>query len=79
MLTRGGGAELIDVLDEELAWSSDDDEDFAIEFDDFLTTDDVDDILDYLEEVDELTQLEADQCEIEEEYYEASDLVGMFR
>lgn len=79
MLTRGGGAELIDVLDDEaIAWSSDNDEDFAEEFDDFLTTDDVDEILDYLEEVGELTRLEADQCEVEEEYFEPSDLAGMF-
>ncbi len=79
VLTRGGGAELIDVLDDEaIAWSSDNDEDFAEEFDDFLTTDDVDEILDYLEEVGELTRLEADQCEVEEEYFEPSDLAGMF-
>lgn len=80
LLTRGGGAELIDVLDnEETVWSSDDDEDFSEEFDDFLTAADVDDILDYLEEIGELTTHEADQCDVEEEYYEPSDLVGMFR
>ena len=80
VLTRGGGAELIDVLDKEaVTWSSDDDEEFAEEFEEFLTKDDIPDILDYLEEVGELTKHEADQCDIEEEYFEPSDLVGMLR
>jgi hypothetical protein len=79
MLTRGGGAELLDVDDDEsVVWSSDDDPDFAEEFQDFLTQDDVPDILDYLEEIGELSQHEADQCDVQEEYYSASDLVGVF-
>lgn len=81
VLTRGGGAELLDVDDDEdLVWSSDDDEDFAEEFDSFLTRADISDILDYLEEVGELSRHEADVCDVEEEYYEGpSELTGMFR
>lgn len=80
LLTRGGGAELYDVRDdEEPVWTSDDDEDFAEEFPDFLTQSDVYDVLDFLESVGELTRHEADQCEVEEEYYSPSDLVGMFQ
>lgn len=79
VLTRGGGAELIDVDDdEEIVWSSDDDEDFAEEFDSFLTQDDVHDILDYLESAGELSKHEADQCDVQEEYYSAADMAGMF-
>lgn len=79
VLTRGGGAELIDVDDNgEVVWSSDNDEDFAEEFAGFLNQDDVYDILDYLEQVGELTKHEADQCDVEEEYFEPSDMVGMF-
>lgn len=80
LLTRGGGAQLIDVEDgEEVVWSSDEDEDFAEEFEQFLNQDDVWEILDYLEEVGELTKHEADQCDVQEEYYSPGDLVGMFR
>lgn len=80
VLTRGGRAELYDVRDdEEPVWSSDDDEEFSEEFPDFLTQDDVYDVLDFLESAGELTRHEADQCEVEEEYYSASDLAGMFR
>jgi len=80
VLTRGGGAELIDVLDdEEVVWASDDDPEFQDEFEgEFLGQDDVADILDYLVEVGELSKHEADRCVIEEEYYEASELTGMF-
>ena len=80
VLTRGGGAELIDVDDDEdVVWSSEEDEDFREEFDDFLTQADVFDILDYLEYIGELTRHEADECEVQEEYYEPSQLPGMFR
>ena len=79
VLTRGGGAELIDVRDnEEVVWSSDDDEDFTEEFDTFLAQEDVFDILDYLERVGELSKHEADECDVQEEFYEPSDLAGMF-
>jgi hypothetical protein len=79
LLTRGGGAELYDVETEELEWSSDDDEEFAEEFEDFLAHEDVADILDYLVEIECLTDLEADHCEILEEYYTQADLSGEFR
>jgi hypothetical protein len=80
ILTRGGGAELIDVDDDEaVVWSSADDEDFREEFDGFLNQEDTYDILDYLEQVGELTRHEADQCDVREEYYSPSDLIGMFR
>jgi hypothetical protein len=79
LLTRGGGAELIDVEDhEDVVWSSDDDEDFAEEFEGFLTQSDVFDILEYLELTGELSRHEADECDVQEEYYSPSDLVGMF-
>ena len=80
VLTRGGGAELLDVDDgEEVVWSSEEDEDFREEFDGFLTQADVFDILDYLEATGELTRHEADQCDVQEDSYDPSDLVGMFR
>jgi hypothetical protein len=79
VLTRGGGAELIDVADNEnVVWSSDDDSDFAEEFDAFLTQDDVGDVLDYLEDAGELSRHEADACDVREEYYSAADLTGVF-
>lgn len=79
MLTRGGGAELLDLADnEEIVWSSDDDEDFAQEFDSFLMQDDVFDILDFLERAGELSRQEADECDVQEEYYSPSDMRGMF-
>jgi hypothetical protein len=49
------------------------------EFPDFLEQADVADILDYLEEVGELTARDADRCEIREEFIEAADLAGMMR
>jgi hypothetical protein len=78
-LTRGGGAELTDNETGELVWSSTDDADFMEEFAEFLGADDVADILDYLEEVGELTPREADRCEITEEFIEPADLAGMMR
>jgi hypothetical protein len=79
VLTRGGGAELIDVADDEnMVWSSDGDSDFAEEFDAFLTQDDVGDVLDYLEDTGQLSRHEADACEVREEYYSPSDLTGVF-
>lgn len=75
VLTRGGGAELYGADDDDdLVWSADDDEDFREEFEGFLETEDVADILNYLEEVGELSKHEADQCQIEEEFYEPDDL-----
>lgn len=79
LLTRGGGAELIDLDVDETVWTSQDDEEFMEEFPDFLDQADIADILDYLEEVGELTAREADQCEIQEEYYKPSELAGMLR
>ena len=79
VLTRGGGAELIDTEDDTVVWSSVDDEDFLEEFPDFLHLSDVMDILDYLVEVGELTEREADAAEVSEEFLEASDVAGMWR
>jgi len=81
VLTRGGGAELVDVDDdgEEVVWSSEEDEEFREEFKDFLTQEDVFDILDYLECIGELTRHEADECDVQEDYYELSQFPGMFR
>lgn len=85
VLTVGGGAHLEELEGDgddeqgELVWSSDDDAEFQEEFDHFLTQEDVFDILDYLEEVGELTRHEADQCDVVEEFYDQSDMVGVFR
>lgn len=78
-LTRGGGAELTDHETGETVWTSVDDPDFMEEFPDFLNAADVADILDYLEEVGELSARDADRCDIREEFIEAADLAGMMR
>jgi TusA-related sulfurtransferase len=78
-LTAGGGAELIDLETGETVWVSNDDDDFLEEFPDFLKREDLADILDYLEEVGELTHREADRCDIQEETIDAADLAGMVR
>lgn len=79
MLTKGGGADLVDVLDdEEVVWSSTEDAEFSEEFNNFLTQADVFDILDYLEQTGELSRHEADQCDVVEESYSPAQLAGMF-
>jgi hypothetical protein len=78
-LTRGGGADLTDLEWGETVWASTDDADFMEEFPDFLRQEDLADILDYLEEVGELTARDADRCQIREEFIEAADLAGMMR
>lgn len=78
-LTRGGGAELLDLEEDETVWTSDEDDDFREEFPDFLHYDDVMDILEYLEDIQQLTELEADHCQIEEQFIDAADLAGMVR
>lgn len=78
-LTRGGGAELTDLETDETVWASVDDPDFMEEFPDFLHQSDVADILDYLEEVGEMTAREADRCDVREEFIEAADLAGLMR
>lgn len=79
MLTRGGGAELIEPLDEQVVWESITDEDFKEEFTEFLTRDDVWDILKFLVEVGELTDREADEAEIGEAYITPEELAGFIR
>lgn len=65
-LTAGGGAELVE--DQDVIWTSQDDEDFRDEFpDEMLDEDDVDKILEYLVDEDFLTEAEAATCEVEEE------------
>lgn len=78
MLNRGGGAELIDTDTEETVWASDEDEEFLEEFPHFLEQSDVFDILNYLEEIGEMSRGEADRCEVKEEFYRPSDVAGMF-
>jgi hypothetical protein len=75
-LTAGGDAELIDPFDGETVWRSREDEDFREEFPGFLTPADLFDILDFLEEVGELTAREADQCECVEQFLTPADLTG---
>jgi hypothetical protein len=79
ILTRGGGADLIDRKTGELVWSSREDPDFEAEFPDFLEYDDTADILDYLEDIGELTSEDADQCHIGEEFLTAADFAGLLR
>jgi hypothetical protein len=79
ILTRGGGADLIYRPTGQLLWCSREDPDFQAEFPDFLEYDDVVDILDYLEDIGELTPEEADQSAIGEEFLTPADLAGMLR
>lgn len=75
-LTQGGDAVL--VWRGEPVWSSLEDEDFEAEFgDDFLEYDDVADVLDYLEEIGELTAADADACQIEEEFLSPAEYAGL--
>jgi len=78
-LTRGGGADLIDLDNGELLWRNLEDPDFQGEFPAFLDYQDTADILEYLEEVGELTGKEADDCQIVEEFLTPADLAGMLR
>lgn len=78
VLTRGGGAELLEPSTEHLIWSSDDDDQFLERFEHFLNQSDLEDILDYLVEIGELTEGEADQCECSEDYFGPSDITGVF-
>lgn len=80
ILNRGGGAELVN-LDEGDAevWVSKDDPDFMERFPDFLHQSDLVDILQYLEDEGILTKAEADECEIEEEFYTSDDLSGVLQ
>lgn len=78
-LTVGGDAELIAPEDGETVWCSREDEDFLEEFPGFLTKADLYDILDFLEEVGELTRREADQCECVEQFLTPADLTGFIR
>lgn len=79
ILTQGGGAELVELgeEDDDVVWTSVEDVDFREEFPDFLTPADVHDILDYLEEIGELTTREADRCNVSEEFLDPSQLTGL--
>lgn len=70
LLRANGTAELLDDRGDQL-WASDSDEDFQDEWAGsmFLNESDVTDILDYLVSHGELTERQADQCEIEEEAF----------
>jgi hypothetical protein len=75
VLTQGGGAELIDESGE-MWWVGNDDPEFTAEFSHFLMAADVADILDYLVEVGELNEAEADACLISEEFLEGAQRAG---
>lgn len=78
-LTCGGDAELVDS-DGAVVWSSAEDELFGAQFGDaFLEYDDVEGILDYLEELGELSELEADRCDIQEEFMTPAEYAGLLR
>jgi hypothetical protein len=77
LLTRGGQAELIDPQGE-IVWASSDDPDFLEDYPDFLTQGDLEDILQFLVDVGELTDDEADAVDPQEEFLEPSDLRGSF-
>lgn len=66
ILTPHGTAELVNTFNQTL-WASDDDPDFLEEFDgdDFVREEDVDDILDYLVEIEQLEPDEADAIDVE--------------
>lgn len=68
ILTPHGTAELIDDSDIQV-WASDTDQDFMEEFSgrDFLGEKDVEDIIEYLEEIDMLEPDEADDLDVEEQ------------
>lgn len=73
VFTVGGQAVLEE--DEEIVWSSDNDEDFLEEVGaGFLTEEDALRILTYLQESDVVTEAEAPDIAIEVESYDASDL-----
>jgi len=76
-LTVGGGADLEE--DDELVWCSDDDPDFATRFPEFLQPSDCSMLLEYLVEVGELTNPEADRVQIFELSLTAQDLHGFMR
>lgn len=79
VLTAGGGAELLEIATGRLTWSANEDAEFRADYPGFLGYDDTADILDYLEAVGELSQFDADHCEIAEESLEGSLLDGMLR
>jgi hypothetical protein len=78
-LTRGGGADLEDLETGDVVWSANEDAEFREEFPGFLEQADLADILDYLEEVGELTARDADRCDVREEFFAAYELAGMMR
>lgn len=65
ILTAHGTAELVDV-DENILWASDDDDDFKEEFEDFLTEEDFDNVLDFLREAEIITEGEYQKFHNEE-------------
>jgi len=75
VLTRGGTAELYDPADD-LVWASSEDQDFMADYPDFLEQEDLEDILEFLVDVGELTDTEADQADVEEEFLTPADLTG---
>lgn len=79
ILTRGGGADLVELATGDVIWCSTEDEDFRAEFPHFLEYDDTSDILDYLEATGELSRKDADSCRIGEEFLTPADLAGMLR
>ena len=79
-LRQGGEAELLVQATGEVVWSSDEDEDFQLEFgDEFLVYEDVADILDYLEDTGRLSRTDADNCQIVEEFMTPEEYAGLLR
>lgn len=76
-LTRGGGAELVELASQEMVWASVDDPDFREEFTEFLHVGDLYDILNYLEDTGELTARDADLCAIREEFIDGAEMAGL--
>lgn len=54
VFTASGSVELIDTNTDEVTWSSDDDDAFAEEFDDYLDGEDAENVIEYLDENDYL-------------------------
>jgi hypothetical protein len=64
LLSRDGGAELIDNGTGQQFWASDSDDNFREDFTELLTEADLEDVLDYLVAADILSESEADEADI---------------
>ena len=78
VLTAGGGADLVHVATGRCTWSANTDPEFRAHHPGFLEYDDTSAILDWLEDIGELSTFDADHCAISEESLEETYLAGLF-